>query len=165
MGIGAELKDAASQAGPWQIELYAYGECLPYSDNRVTLHPTKKDSFGRPQLVMDCHFRENEKAMHADMITTGKDMLTTAGYINIQVSGEMSFPGNANHEMGVARMGRDPRTSVLNAFNQMHEVPNVFITDGSCMTSSACLNPSLTYMALTARACDYAVREMRRGEI
>jgi len=165
MGIGAHLKDAASQAGPWRMELYAFGECLPYSDNRVTLHPTKKDSFGRPQLVVDCHFRENEKAMHADAIATGKDMLTIAGYTNIQVSGGMSFPGNANHEMGIARMGRDPRTSVLNAFNQMHEAPNVFITDGSCMTSGACLNPSLTYMALTARACDYAVRELRRGEI
>ncbi|HEY8967498.1 MAG TPA: GMC family oxidoreductase [Puia sp.] len=165
MGIGAPLKDAASQAGPWHMELYAFGECLPYSDNRVTLHPAKEDSFGRPQLVVDCHFRENEKAMHADAIATGKDMLTAAGYTNIQVSGDMSFPGNANHEMGIARMGRDPRTSVLNAFNQMHEVPNVFITDGSCMTSGACLNPSLTYMALTARACDYAVRELRRGEI
>jgi len=163
--IGAQLKDAASQAGPWHIELYAYGECLPYSDNRVTLHPDKKDAFGRPQLVMDCHFRGNEKAMHADMIAAAKDMLTIAGYTNIQVTAEMSFPGNANHEMGVARMGRDPRTSVLNAHNQMHEVPNVFITDGSCMTSSACLNPSLTYMALTARACDYAVRELRRGKI
>ena len=103
--------------------------------------------------------------MHADMIATAKDILTTTGYTNIRVSAEMSFPGNANHEMGVARMGRDPRTSVLNAYNQMHEAPNVFITDGSCMTSSACLNPSLTYMALTARACDYAVRELRRGKI
>lgn len=164
-GIGAQLKDAASQAGPWHMELYAYGECLPYPDNRVTLHPDKKDAFGRPQLVMDCHFRENEKAMHGDMIAAAKDMLIISGYTNLQVTAEMSFPGNANHEMGVARMGRDPRTSVLNAHNQMHEVPNVFITDGSCMTSSACLNPSLTYMALTARACDYAVRELRRGEI
>jgi choline dehydrogenase-like flavoprotein len=165
MGIGADLKEAASQAGPWSIELYAYGECLPYSDNRVTLHPTKKDSFGRPQLVTDCHFRENEKAMHEDMIATAGDLLAMPGYSNVQVSGDMSFPGNANHEMGVARMGKDPRTSVLNAYNQMHEVSNVFITDGSCMASSACLNPSLTYMALTARACDYAVRELKRGEI
>jgi choline dehydrogenase-like flavoprotein len=103
--------------------------------------------------------------MHADMIASARDMLTTAGYTNIQVEGSMSYPGNANHEMGIARMGRDPRTSVLNAYNQMHEVPNVFITDGSCMTSGACLNPSLTYMALTARACDYAVRQLKKGEI
>ncbi|HEY4208466.1 MAG TPA: GMC family oxidoreductase [Puia sp.] len=164
-GIGVDLKTAASQAGPWHLDLYAFGECLPYSDNRVTLHPSKKDSFGRPQLVMDCHFRENEKAMHADMAVTARDMLANAGYSNIQVSGEISFPGNANHEMGIARMGRDPHTSVLNAYNQMHEVPNVFITDGSCMTSGACLNPSLTYMALTARACDYAVRELKRGRL
>jgi choline dehydrogenase-like flavoprotein len=165
IGIGAHLKDQASTAGDWHIEIYAYGECLPYSDNRVTLHPTKKDSFGRPQLVMDCHFRDNEKAMHVAMADAGKEMLESTGYSNVQVTAEMSFPGNANHEMGVARMGRDPRTSVLNAFNQMHEVPNVFITDGSCMTSGACLNPSLTYMALTARACDYAVRELRQGKI
>ncbi|HVW59927.1 MAG TPA: GMC oxidoreductase, partial [Puia sp.] len=164
-GIGVDLKTAASEPGPWRINLYAYGECLPYSDNRVTLHPDKKDAFGRPQLVIDCSFRDNEKAMHADMITSATDMLTTAGYKNIQVTGAMSYPGNANHEMGIARMGRDARTSVLNAYNQMHEVPNVFITDGSCMTSGACLNPSLTYMALTARACDHAVRQLKRGEI
>jgi choline dehydrogenase-like flavoprotein len=164
-GIGNGLKSAASEAGTWFLSLYAFGECLPYNDNRVTLHPDKKDAFGRPQLVMDCSFRDNEKAMHADMIASAKDMLTTAGYTNIQVEGSMSYPGNANHEMGIARMGRDPRTSVLNAYNQMHEVPNVFITDGSCMTSGACLNPSLTYMALTARACDYAVRQLKKGEI
>jgi choline dehydrogenase-like flavoprotein len=99
------------------------------------------------------------------MTATAEEMLTTAGYTDIQVQADMSYPGNANHEMGIARMGRDPRTSVLNAHNQMHEVPNVFITDGSCMTSGACLNPSLTYMALTARACDYAIQQMKLGEI
>jgi choline dehydrogenase-like flavoprotein len=103
--------------------------------------------------------------MHADMVTSAKEMLSAAGYGKIQVSAEMSYPGNANHEMGIARMGRDPRTSVLNAFNQMHEVANVFISDGSCMASGACLNPSLTYMALTARACDHAVSEMKKGNI
>ena len=94
-----------------------------------------------------------------------KEMLEAAGFKDIQVKGKISFPGNANHEMGIARMGSDPKTSVLNRFNQMHEVPNVFITDGSCMTSGSCLNPSLTYMALTARACDYAVKEMKRMNI
>ena len=164
-GIGPDLKAAASEPGPWRMSLYAYGECLPYQDNRVTLHPIKKDAFGRPQLVMDCSFRDNEKTMHTDMVASAKEMLSVAGYGNVQVSDSMSYPGNANHEMGIARMGRDPRTSVLNAYNQMHEVPNIFITDGSCMTSGACLNPSLTYMALTARACDHAVKELKRGNI
>jgi choline dehydrogenase-like flavoprotein len=103
--------------------------------------------------------------MHANMGVSAAEMLTSAGYTNVQVEGSISYPGNANHEMGIARMGHDARTSVLNAHNQMHEVPNVFITDGSCMTSGACLNPSLTYMALTARACDHAVGEMKRGNI
>lgn len=164
-GIGADFKTAVSEPGPWRLGLYAFGECLPYSDNRVTLHPDKTDAFGRPQLVTNVSFRENEKTMHADMVTSAKEMLNAAGYGKIQVSAEMSYPGNANHEMGIARMGRDPKTSVLNAFNQMHEVPNVFISDGSCMASGACLNPSLTYMALTARACDHAVGEMKRGAI
>ena len=100
--------------------------------------------------------------MHKDMEITAKEMLDSAGYKDIFIGGQLSFPGNANHEMGVARMGHDPKTSVLNSFNQMHEVPNVFITDGSCMASGSCVNPSLTYMALTARACDYAVKEMKR---
>jgi choline dehydrogenase-like flavoprotein len=163
--IGAELKEKRSVPGPWRMNLYAYGECLPYADNRVTLDTNKKDKWGRPVIVIDCEFKENEKAMHEDMKATGKEILEAAGFKNIDVSGGLSFPGNANHEMGTARMGRDPKTSVLNAFNQMHEVPNVFITDGSCMTSSACLNPSLTYMALTARACDYAVGKMKKGII
>jgi len=100
-----------------------------------------------------------------EMYNTGKELLEAAGFTNINVNNTISFPGNANHEMGTARMGKDPKTSVLNAFNQMHEVKNVFITDGSCTTSSGCVNPSLTYMALTARACDYAVKEMKRMEI
>jgi choline dehydrogenase-like flavoprotein len=165
MGIGAPLKAAMTEPGPWRMGLYAFGECLPYQDNRVTLHASQKDAFGRPQLVMDCSFRDNEKAMHANMGVSAAEMLTSAGYTNVQVEGSISYPGNANHEMGIARMGHDARTSVLNAHNQMHEVPNVFITDGSCMTSGACLNPSLTYMALTARACDHAVGEMKRGNI
>jgi choline dehydrogenase-like flavoprotein len=100
--------------------------------------------------------------MHEDMAITGKEMLEAAGFKDVTVRGSISFPGNANHEMGIARMGRNPHSSVLNKFNQMHEVPNVFITDGSCMTSGACLNPSLTFMALTARACDFAVKEMKK---
>jgi choline dehydrogenase-like flavoprotein len=160
--IGAELKDAMTEPGSWQMSLYAFGETLPYPDNRITLDQNKKDNWGRPVIAIDCEFKENEKAMHEDIKVTGKEMLEAAGFKDIAVSGSISFPGNANHEMGTARMGRNPKTSVLNAFNQMHEVPNVFITDGSCMTSGACLNPSITYMALTARACDYAVNELKK---
>ena len=138
---------------------------LPYADNRITLDHNKKDPLGRPMIAIDCEFKDNEKAMHEDMVSTGKEMLEAAGFKDVKVKRQISFPGNANHEMGIARMGHDPKTSVLNKFNQMHEVPNVFITDGSCMTSGSCLNPSLTYMALTARACDYAVGEMKKGNI
>jgi choline dehydrogenase-like flavoprotein len=165
LNIGAGFKEALTEPGAWRMSLYAYGECLPYKDNRVTLHGTEKDAFGRPQLLVDCSFRDNEKAMHAEMRDSGREMLAAAGYSNIQVNGSISSPGNANHEMGIACMGRDARTSVLNAHNQMHEVPNVFITDGSCMSSGACLNPSLTFMALTARACDHAVAQLKRGDI
>ncbi len=163
--IGAGLKEAMSVPGPWEMSLYSFGECLPYADNRVTLDHNKKDNWGRPVIAIDCEFRENEKAMHEDMKVTGKELLEAAGFKDIKVSGSISFPGNANHEMGTARMGHDPKTSVLNKFNQMHEVPNIFITDGSCMTSGACLNPSLTYMALTARACDHAVSELKKQNL
>jgi choline dehydrogenase-like flavoprotein len=160
--LGAGFKEDLLKLGPWQMGLYAFGECLPYPDNRITLNRDKKDPWGRPLVSVDCEFRENEKAMHKDIAITGKELLEAAGFRNVSVHGSLSFPGNANHEMGIARMGHDPKTSVLNKWNQMHEVPNVFITDGSCMTSGSCVNPSLTYMALTARACDYAVKEMKK---
>jgi choline dehydrogenase-like flavoprotein len=160
--IGSAFKEAISKPGPWEMNLYAFGECLPYADNRITLDTNKKDSWGRPLIAVDCEFKDNERAMHEDMKITAKEIMEAAGFKNITVNGKISFPGNANHEMGIARMGHDPKTSVLNKWNQVHEVPNVFITDGSCMTSGACLNPSLTYMALTARACDYAVKEMKK---
>jgi len=163
--IGAELKESLTEPGNWHIGIYAFGECLPYNDNRVTLNHDKKDQWGRPTIAIDCAFRDNEHAMHKDIAETGTQMLEAAGYKDVKVNGSMSFPGNANHEMGIARMGKDPKSSVLNAFNQMHEVPNVFITDGSCMTSVSCVNPSLTFMALTARACDYAVKELKKQNI
>ncbi len=161
-GIGAALKESMTEPGGWQMNLYAFGECLPYADNRITLNADKKDKWGRPVIVVNCEFKENEKVMHEDIGNTAREILQTIGFKNIHVSNKISFPGNSNHEMGTARMGNDPKTSVLNSFNQMHEVPNVFITDGSCMASGSCVNPSLTYMALTARACDYAVKEMKR---
>ncbi len=163
--LGIALKESLSSPGGWHIGIYAFGECLPYNDNRVVLDTSKNDPWGRPMMAIDCAFRENEHNMVEDIKTASAEMLEAAGYKNIKVSGAISVPGNANHEMGIARMGRDPKTSVLNAFNQMHEVPNVFITDGSCMTSGSCVNPSVTYMALTARACDYAVRELKKQNI
>ena len=160
--IGTELKEAITEPGQWRMGLYSFGECLPYADNRITLDHNKKDQWGRPLITIDCEFKENEKIMFNDIRNTGKEIMEAAGFKDIEVSGNMSFPGNANHEMGTARMGHDPKTSVLNQWNQLHEVPNVFITDGSCMTSGACVNPSLTYMALTARACDFAVQELKK---
>lgn len=163
--LGADLKGAAQTPGPWSINFTGFGECLPYSDNRVTLNTDKKDKWGRNTVTIDAAFRDNEKAMQRDMADSMGEMLDAAGYKNVRTYMDMSFPGNSNHEMGTARMGRDPKTSVLNAFNQMHTVKNVFITDGSAMASSSCVNPSLTYMALTARACDYAVAELKRRNI
>lgn len=161
-GIGAALKETMSEPGGWRMGMYAFGECLPYADNRISLNHDKKDKWGRAIVSIDCEFKGNEKNMNADMGNTAAELLDAAGFKNVRVQNNMSFPGNANHEMGTARMGKDKRTSVLNSFNQVHEVPNVFITDGSCMTSGSCVNPSLTYMALTARACDYAVKEMNK---
>jgi choline dehydrogenase-like flavoprotein len=163
--IGEELKLAMTEPGQWRMSMYGFGECLPYADNRVTLDASKKDNWGRSVVAVDCEFRENEKAMFEDMKKTSKEVMESVGFKNVVVNATMSFPGNANHEMGTARMGNDPKTSVLNKWNQMHEVPNIFITDGSCMVSSAVQNPSLTYMALTARACDYAVNELKKLNI
>lgn len=164
-GIGADFKEQITEPGGWQIGLYAFGECLPYAENRITLDHSKKDPWGRPMISVDCSFKENEKKMHEDIKKTGIEMLEAAGYKDVRAHGQLSFPGNANHEMGTARMGKDPKSSVLNAFNQVHAVPNVFVTDGSCMTSGSCVNPSLTYMAITARACDHAVNLLKRRDL
>lgn len=163
--LGADLKAAAQSPGGWHISFGGFGECLPYPDNRVILNTDKKDKWNRNTLTIDAEFKENEKAMQRDMADSMGEMLETLGYKNVRTYMDTSFPGNANHEMGTARMGKDPRTSVLNRHNQMHAVKNVFITDGAAMTSSSCVNPSLTYMALTARACDFAVAELKRRNI
>jgi len=161
--VGEELKSAMSYPGNWHMNLSAYGECLPYPENRVQLSPDKKDPWGRPLIQVDCSFKENEITMHKEAALVAAEMLEKAGFKDVQIDNPLSFPGNSNHEVGTARMGKDPKSSVLNGFNQMHSVKNVFITDGSCMSSSSSLNPSLTFMALTARACDYAVRELKKG--
>jgi choline dehydrogenase-like flavoprotein len=160
--LGTALKEQALQPGKWTIGFGGFGECLPYPDNRITLNTERVDKWNRPTVNINAEFKENELAMQKDMASSIGEMLEAAGYKNVHTFMNTSFPGGANHEMGTARMGRDPKTSVLNAFNQMHEVKNVFITDGSGMTSSACVNPSITYMALTARACDYAVKELNK---
>lgn len=163
--IGADLKKSMQTPGGWSFGLGGFGECLPYESNRAVLDLTKKDKWGRPTLSVDCEFKTNEKAMHQDIAQSAAEMLAAAGYKNVHSYSRISFPGNANHEMGTARMGKNPKTSVLNAFNQMHEVKNVFVTDGSFMASSSCVNPSLTYMAMTARACAYAVEEIKKQNL
>lgn len=164
-GFGADFKHALRAPGPWRVTFYGFGECLPRSDNYVELDPTTVDAWGIPALKIHCSWRENERAMLQDMSITAAEMLEAGGARDIETFVEDNPPGLTIHEMGTARMGRDPRTSVLNANNQIHDVQNVFVTDGAAMASSACQNPSLTYMALTARACDYAVERMRRGEL
>jgi len=164
-GIGIELKETVTEPGNWGVWIGSWGEMLPYEDNRVTLNKTKTDKWGLPTLDIDCEFKENEFAMRKDMRNSGAEMLEAAGLKNVGSFDDLPAPGFCIHEMGTARMGHDPKTSVLNKWNQMHDVQNVFITDGSCMTSSACQNPSVTYMALTARAVDHAVMELKKGNL
>jgi choline dehydrogenase-like flavoprotein len=165
-GIGREFKAQLSQLGPWTMSFWGYGEMLPREANRATLHPTLVDAWGIPSLHIDCRWSDNDLAIHRDMNITAAELLEAAGATHIEPNTNgPSTPGGSNHEMGTARMGRDPRTSVLNGWNQTWDVPNLFVTDGAAMTSSGCQNPSLTYMALTARACHYAVDKLKRGEL
>lgn len=164
-GIGIELKETVTEPGNWGVWIGSWGEMLPYEDNRAILNKEKTDKWGLPTLDIDCEFKENEFAMRKDMRNSAAEMLEAAGLKNVGSFDDLPAPGFCIHEMGTARMGHDPKTSVLNKWNQMHDVQNVFITDGSCMTSSACQNPSVTYMALTARAVDHAVLELKKGEL
>ncbi|MEL6971866.1 MAG: GMC family oxidoreductase [Bacteroidota bacterium] len=162
MSLGADFKDALVQPGPWQLGMNGFGECLPYEDNRVYLNHEVKDIHGLPTLTIDCEFKDNEMAMRKDMATSAAEMLEAAGFKDIKTYDDGAAPGLGIHEMGTARMGRDRKSSVLNEWNQVWDTPNVFVTDGAAMTSAACQNPSLTYMALTARAADYAVQELKK---
>lgn len=164
-GFGAEYKHALRNPGPWMMFLTGFGECLPYRDNRIVLDERKRDRFGIPQVRFHFDFRENEEKMRLDIARQGEEMLKAAGLTNTSSFIHHSKGGEGIHEMGTARMGDDPRESVLNRWNQAHDVPNLFVTDGSCMTSASCVNPSLTYMALTARAVDYAVKQLSAGAI
>ena len=165
LGVGADFKDAAATAGPWQAGATAFGEMLPNHANRISLDPVKKDKWGLPVLAIDCATGENERLMRADMMNDMAEMLEAAGVKDVKVFDNGYYPGMGIHEMGTARMGRDAKTSVLNAHNQVWDAMNVFVTDGSCMTSAACQNPSLTYMAMTARAAAFAVEELKRGNL
>lgn len=166
-GVGVAFKESLTTPGKWGFGMGAWGECLPYYENQVTLDKEKTDKWGQPTLKINCTFKENELAMRKDAMHAAAEMLEAAGLKNIGMYDDLKGnpPGHCIHEMGTARMGKDPRTSVLNGWNQLHAVKNVFITDGACMASSACQNPSLTYMALTARAADYAVKELKKRNI
>jgi choline dehydrogenase-like flavoprotein len=163
--IGASLKEQMTEAGPWEVWMTGMGECLPAYENKVTLSTSKKDQWGMPLLQIDCEYKQNETAMLKDMLETGSEMLERAGFTGIQAFDSGQAPGLGIHEMGTARMGTDPKTSVLNRNNQVWDAKNVFVTDGACMTSSACQNPSLTYMALTARAVQHAIQELKKQNL
>lgn len=162
-GFGAEFKAALIRPGPWTIGLRGFGECLPYRDNRITLSRNRTDRFGIPQVEFHFSFRDNERRQGEDIVAQARALLEAAGAVNIVTTPQNSIGGDGIHEMGTACMGNDPRTSVLNAFNQSHDVPNLFVTDGAGMSSASCVNPALTFMALTARAAHYAVAQFRAG--
>jgi choline dehydrogenase-like flavoprotein len=161
IGYGKDLKDLVSRPGKWSMTLMGFGECLPYHENKMVLDYDNKDQWGLPTVTFDVEWKENEWEMRKDMVQQAMEMLEMAGYKNIRPWDDPGAPGLGIHEMGTARMGRDPKTSVLNENNQIHAVPNVYCTDGSFMTSASCVNPSLTYMAFTARAAHHAVEQLK----
>lgn len=165
LAIGKPLKDLVRSPGKWTAGMGGFGEMLPYHENRMYLNFDNVDKFGLPTVVFDCEFKENELKMREDMKNDAAEMLEASGFKNVFTFDDAGGPGLGIHEMGTARMGRDPETSVLNEWNQVHTCKNVFVTDGACMTSGGCQNPSLTYMALTARAADYAVNELKKGNL
>ncbi len=160
--IGASLKEQMTEPGHWNIWMTGMGECLPYYENKVSLSNDKKDAWDIPQVEIDCEYKANELSMLKDILSSGSEMLEKAGFKDIESYDNGQAPGLGIHEMGTARMGKDSKTSILNEYNQIWNVKNVFVTDGACMASNACQNPSLTYMALTARAANYAVDEMKK---
>ena len=165
LGVGGAFKDMLAEPGAWTVGGTAFGEMLPNHANVVTLDENRKDKWGLPVLKIDCATGENERLMRNDMANDMAEMLEAAGVKDVHTFDEPCFPGMGIHEMGTARMGTSPTNSVLNKHNQVWDAPNVFVTDGACMVSTACQNPSLTYMALTARAADFAVRELNRRNL
>ena len=160
--LGPGFKEKITQPGEYHISATCFGELLPYHENKMYLHETKTDQWGMPTLVFDASLKENERKLRIDGVECLGEMLEAAGCVDIKVNNDATAVGAAIHEMGTARMGRDPKTSVLNKWNQVHAVSNVFMTDGAFMTSAGTVNPSITYMAFTARAVDYLDRTMKR---
>jgi choline dehydrogenase-like flavoprotein len=165
MSYGADLKKTIMEPGDWKMGMTGFGETLPYHENKMYLDNEKKDKWGLPTVTFDAEFKENEFAMRKDIKQQAAEMLEAAGFKNITEFDKGSTLGLGIHEMGTARMGHDPKTSVLNRNNQLHTVPNVYVTDGAAMTSAGNQNPSLTYMALTARAANHAVEELKKMNI
>lgn len=165
LSVGSQYKDEAAEPGGWGIGATGFGEILPYHENRITLDRNTKDKWGLPVLSMDCEMKDNELKMRKAIVEEIKNMFEAVGVKKINTWDNGHALGHGIHEMGTARMGNDPKTSVLNKNNQVWDAQNVFVTDGACMTSSACQNPSLTYMALTARAADFAVGELKKGNL
>ena len=165
LGIGADLKEALTEPGTWSIGLTGFGEILPYYENRIYLNKEVKDKWGLPVLAMSCEIKENEQKMRIDMMNDAAEMLEASGMKNVHTWDNGYTIGQGIHEMGTARMGRDPKSSVLNQYNQVWDAKNVYVTDGACMTSAGSQNPSLTYMALTARAAAHAVDELKKGNL
>lgn len=163
VGFGASMKHGMRKYAPWKFHIGAFGECLPYRDNSVSLHADKVDRFGVPLMRFDVRFRDNELRMMADARAQGEAMLKAAGLSNVSSTEAEHVPGDAIHEMGGARMGADPRSSVLNSWSHAHDASNLYVTDGAQMASVSCVNPSLTFMALTVRAADHAVRALRNS--
>ncbi len=164
-GFGEDFKNLATEPGQWSVGMASFGECLPYYDNYMKLNFDKKDKWGQPTITFDAEFKENERLMKQDMRNDAIEMLEAAGCKNVKSYDNNATLGGSIHEMGSARMGKDPKASVLNAFNQVHDCKNIFVTDGASMVSSSCVNPSLTYMALTARAVDFAVDALKKREL
>ena len=165
MTIGGEFKDALTEPGGWTMGMGGFGEILPDHSNKITLDKTKKDKWGLNVLAFDAELKENELKMRKDMQQDAIEMLEAAGVKDVKGYDSNAIPGRGIHEMGAARMGADPKTSVVNKFNQVWDAPNVYVTDGAFMASAACVNPSLTYMAFTARAVDHAVSELKKQNL
>lgn len=163
--IGADFKDALCEPGHWNMSIMGFGEMLPNHDNKIFLSKEKKDKWGLPVLEMDVEMKENEQKMRKEMVDDAVEMLSNTGLKDIKPFDFGYAVGMGIHEMGTARMGRDKKSSVLNGNNQVWDAPNVFVTDGACMTSASCVNPSLTYMAMTARAADFAVKELKKNNL
>jgi choline dehydrogenase-like flavoprotein len=165
MNLGGDYKDALSEPGQWTMGIGGFGEILPYHENKITLDKSKKDAWGLPVLSFDAEWKDNEKKMRVDIKNDAIEMLEAAGVKNVAGHDGDGTIGRGIHEMGTARMGKDPKTSVLNKWNQVWDAPNVFLTDGAFMVSANCVNPSLTYMAMTARAVDHAVSELKKKNL